>query len=277
MGDFEIVVNAIEKDHIVNLLGSNRRLDGRGKNEFREIKIETGVVQKANGSAIVHLGKTKVICGVKAQLGTPWPDTPNKGSLAVGFETSPLSAPEYRVGPPQPDAIEIARVTDRIIRESGVVDLENLCIIEGEKIWTLNIDLYAMDDYGNLFDASAIAAFAAIATATIPEINVDENGEVETLETTRSLKLGAFPISITTYKIDDHHVVDAELREEQIAETRVTFGLTDAFIVSGQKGGFGAFKSDEVTDILKQSIKIASEIRETIREQIPDLEIEEEI
>jgi exosome complex component RRP42 len=275
MADFEIIVNAIEKEHIHNLLESNRRLDGRGKSDVREVKIETDVVDKANGSAIVHLGKTKVICGVKAQIGTPWADSPTKGSLFVGFETSPLSAPEYRVGPPQPDAIEIARVTDRLIRESGVVDLENLCIIEGEKVWSLNIDIYAMDDFGNLFDASAIAAFAALATTQLPEVEVVDE-EVKLLDETRSIKLGSFPISVTTYKLGNEMVVDAELREEQISEARVTFGLTEKHIVSGQKGGDGAFKSEKLLEILRNSIKIASDMREKIAEQIPSLVIQNE-
>jgi len=270
MSDFELIVNSIERDHIEKLLQDNRRLDGRTKNEFRDIKIETDVIGTANGSAIVHMGQTKVICGVKASFGSPWDDSPKEGALFVGFETTPLSAPEYRSGPPQPDAIEYARVTDRLIRESDIIDLERLCIIEGEKVWQLNVDIYALDDFGNLFDAAALAAFAALSTTKIPEVEV-VNGEVNKLETTRPLQLSSFPISVTTYKIGDHFVVDGELREEQISDARITFGLTENHIVSGQKGGFGAFKSDKVIEILKNSIKIASDIRAKVSEQLPDL------
>ncbi|MHA2501365.1 MAG: exosome complex protein Rrp42 [Candidatus Kariarchaeaceae archaeon] len=270
MSDFEYIVNSIEKNHIVNLLDSDRRLDGRRKNDIRDIKIETNIIDKANGSAIVQIGQTKVIAGVKAQFGTPWSDQPKKGSLFIGFETTPLSAPEYRAGPPQPDAIELARVTDRLIRESGVVDLEKLCIIEGEKVWQLNIDIYALDDFGNLFDAAALGAFAALATTKLPDIQIVD-GEVEKLETSSPLGLTNFPISITTYKINEELLVDAELREEQISDARITFGLTEDHIVSGQKGGSGAFKSEEIIDILRNSIKLASEVRAKVSEQIPDL------
>ena len=274
MSDFEFIVNAIEKGHIANLLSSNRRIDGRSKTDFREIKIETNVIEKANGSAIVHLGKTKVIAGVKAQLATPWSDYPDKGSLMVGFETSPLSAPEYRLGPPSIYEIELARVTDRIIRESEVVNLEDLCIIPGEKCWQIIIDVYALDDFGNLFDASAIAAFAALSTTRIPEVEVND-GEVTLLESTRPIILQEFPVSVTTYKIGEHLVVDAQLKEEQIAEARLTFGLTEAHIVSGQKGGEGAFKSDEVLNSLQNAIKIGSILREKIAKELPNLVIAE--
>ena len=144
MADYTVLAHAIEKSNIAELLKSNRRRDGRTKEEFRELKIETDVVKTAYGSALVKLGKTQVICGVKAQLSTPYADSANKGSFSVLFETSPLSGPGYRLGPPQPQAIEIARVTDRVIRESQCLDLEKLCLIEGEKVWHIFIDLYSL-------------------------------------------------------------------------------------------------------------------------------------
>ncbi len=263
--DGKQITNAIEKEYILSLLKQGRRLDGRGINEFRELKIETNVIGTANGSAIVYLGKTKLICGIKATISNPWPEYPNKGSIFVGIETSPLSAPEYRVGPPQIDEIELSRVTDRAIRESECIDLEDLCIIPGEKVWTLNIDIYTLDDYGNLFDASVIAAYAALYTARIPEVRVID-GEIEILETTRPIKLNTFPISVTTYKIGEYLVTDAELREEQIADARITFGTIDTHIISGQKGGSGAFKSSEILEILKTAIRTGSELRNRVKD-----------
>lgn len=272
MSDFELIVNAVERDHIVNLLKNDRRLDGRKKNEMRDVKIEIGVAGKANGSSLVHLGKTKVMCGVKSTIMTPWSDYPNQGSISVGFETSPMAAPEYRVGPPQPDAIEIARVTDRVIRESQVIDLDDLLMIPGEKAWNLNIDLYVLDDFGNLFDAAALAAFAALTNTTIPEVKVEDE-EIEVLETMRPIKLKEFPVSVTTYKVGDHFIIDGELREEQIAEARITFGLTEEHIVSSQKGGAGSFKSQEIMDILREAIRISADIRKIVAPQLPNLDI----
>ena len=80
---------------------------------------------------------------------------------------------------------------------------------------------------------------------------------------------------MTTYKIGEHFVVDGELREEQISDARITFGLTESHIVSGQKGGFSGIRSAKVIETLRNSIKIATEIRAKISEQIPDLEIVE--
>lgn len=267
MADHIAVINAIERNHILKLLENGQRLDGRSLDEFRDIKIETNVIGTAHGSAIVHMGKTKVICGVKGVVSSPWADYPNKGSLYVGFEASPLSAPQFRLGPPQINEIEIARMTDRSIRESECVNLEDLCIIEGDKVWILNIDLYAMDDFGNMFDACVIAAYAALATTKIPTTEVVD-GEVKVLDERRPIKLDSFPVSVTTYKINEHTIVDAELREQQVGDARITFGTTENFIVSGQKGENGSFKSAEIVEILKKSIVIANNIREDIRSQL---------
>lgn len=268
MADYAQLAHAIEKKNIAELLKSNRRSDGRTKDEFRDVEIELNVVKTALGSALIKLGKTQIIAGVKAQLATPYADSPNKGSLMVGFETSPLSAPGYRLGPPQPESIEIARMTDRVIRESKCIDLEALCILEGEKVWQIIIDLYTLDNNGNFFDAAAIAAYAALCNTNLPDIEIDEEGNVNILETSKPLQLNSFPITVTTYKIGDHLIVDANLKEELISDTRITFGTTETHIVSGQKGGTAGFKSADILEILKNSIQVASDLREKIQAQL---------
>ena len=80
----------------------------------------------------------------------PYPDSQDKGNLMVTAEFLPLSSPRIELGPPQFDSIELARVIDRGIRESKFIELEKLCIKEGEKVWTVFIDIYSINDDGNL-------------------------------------------------------------------------------------------------------------------------------
>jgi len=51
------------KNHIVELIGKDIRLDERKLEEFRNITVEVGVSSKAEGSARVKLGDTEVIVG----------------------------------------------------------------------------------------------------------------------------------------------------------------------------------------------------------------------
>ena len=50
---------------IIEYLEEGKRFDGRGLDEFRKIKIETGFIKNAEGSARVKLGKTEVVAGIK--------------------------------------------------------------------------------------------------------------------------------------------------------------------------------------------------------------------
>ena len=66
------------------LLVKGERLDGRGLTETRPLKIETNIIQKANGSARVTLGNTQVIAGVKIDTGEPYGDRPNECIMICG-------------------------------------------------------------------------------------------------------------------------------------------------------------------------------------------------
>ena len=76
----------IEKKKIMDYMAKGLRLDERKLDQFRKLKIETGVTKSAEGSARVTLGDTIVLAGVKLEIGKPYPDTPDQGGLMVGAE-----------------------------------------------------------------------------------------------------------------------------------------------------------------------------------------------
>ncbi|HEC95126.1 MAG TPA: exosome complex protein Rrp42, partial [Thermoplasmatales archaeon] len=162
------LISSLKKDYLNKLAQQNKRIDGRAFNEYRKITIEAGLVRKAEGSARVKIGNTQVLTGVKLDVGEPYPDSPESGVLTTSAELIPLASPDFEAGPPREDAIELARVVDRGVRESEVIDLEKLCIEPGEKVWIVFVDIHVLDYDGNLFDASSLAALAALATARVP-------------------------------------------------------------------------------------------------------------
>jgi hypothetical protein len=87
------------RSHIISLLNAGIRLDGRTLTEYRKpIEVEQGVVKTAEGSARVKIGETDVMVGVKLEVGKPYPDTPDEGTIIVGAELLPLSNPEFELG-----------------------------------------------------------------------------------------------------------------------------------------------------------------------------------
>jgi exosome complex component RRP42 len=156
------LVTKVRLRQIEQLIEKGKRLDDRGLLDTREIKIEQGIIEKAEGSARVFMGKTQILVGVKVGLGEPFPDTPNEGVLTVNAELVPVASPSFEPGPPDENSIELARVVDRGIRESKCIDNEKLCIEPGKKVFVVFVDIYVLDHGGNLIDASAIAAMAAL-------------------------------------------------------------------------------------------------------------------
>ena len=108
----------------ISLLNNGKRDVGRNLNDMRDLKIELGIANKAEGSCYVQIGDTKVIAGVKCETGAPFPDTPNQGVFTTNAELIPMASPDFEAGPPREDSIELARIVDRI-RESGAIDLKN--------------------------------------------------------------------------------------------------------------------------------------------------------
>jgi len=256
------VLSEVEKRFIITLANKGQRADGRELREMRPINIETGLIKKAEGSAKVSLGETKVIAGIKAEIGAPFPDEPNRGVITCNAELIPLASPFFEAGPPQEDAIELARVVDRGIREAEMVDMEKLCIIPGEKVWILFVDLYVLDDNGNLFDASSYAAVSALLSTMIPKVEV-KNGEVKLLDEKEPLPIRDLPVSLTFGKVGEHIFLDPMLDEERVIDCRLTI-VTDkeGRITAVQKSEDGALSEKDINEAIEIAIEKGREIRE---------------
>jgi len=254
-------INNKNKQRILSLAEQGRRLDGRGLEDFREIEIQTNVVSLAEGSARVKIGDTEVLAGVKLGLGEPYPDSLDQGSMMVTIELSPLASPNFESGPPSPRSIELARTIDRGIRESEVIDFKKLCIEEGKKVFMVMIDIYMMNDSGNLTDASALAAIAALKTAVMPKLNKDN--EIEYGEhTKKSLPLKKnFPITTTAIKIDNVILIDPTLDEEAIADAKLSVAIADKKIHAMQKSGPAPLSQEEIEKIVDIAEKKEAELK----------------
>ena len=110
------IIAKVEHKTLTDLIKRDKRLDDRSFTEYRNIKLETGLIEKANGSAFIELGNTKVLVGIKVSLGEPFSDTPDKGVLTVNAELVPIAFPLFEPGPPSENAIELARVVAIISR-----------------------------------------------------------------------------------------------------------------------------------------------------------------
>jgi exosome complex component RRP42 len=259
------LITRVRVRQIEQLIEKGKRLDARGLGDFREIRVEQGVIEKAEGSARVLLGKTEVLVGVKVETGTPFPDTPNEGVLTVNAELVPLASPTFEPGPPDENSIELARIVDRGIRESQAIDTAKLCIESGKKVFVVFVDVYVLNHDGNLIDASALAAVAALSNTKMPNYEV-KDGEVVIKQGYIQLPMKSRPITVTLGKINNRLIVDPWLEEEQVMDSRISMAFNDeGKICAIQKGGSGYFSQQQILESMKLAQEKADELRRNIK------------
>ncbi len=256
-----------EMEYVRKLIEEDSRIDGRKLDEMRKIEIQTGIYPKAEGSALVKLGETLVAVGVKMGVKEPFPDTPDEGILIVNAEFPPIASPEFEPGPPGEETIELARVVDRGIRESGCIDFEKLCIKSGEKVWTVFVDIHVLNNDGDLITASGIGAIAALLNAKIPKYN-EETDEIDYSQRTESLPVSKIPVPITVAKINGKLILDPCKEEEEAMDARITITTIEDTICAIQKGHGGYFTEDELKRIVDIAMEKGKEIRELIRSKV---------
>ena len=254
------IVPKLLRSHLSDLAERDARIDGRGRWEGRKLEVEHSILPRAEGSARVRMGDTIVLAGVKFQIMTPYPDRPNQGGLMCSAEVRPVAGRNWESGPPSPESIELGRVVDRGIRESGCIDVDSLCIIPGEKAWQVILDLFAISDDGNLFDAFALAGIAALRNTTVPAERF-EVGEDYPLSVSKT------PIMCSYHKVGGRFVFDATAREELGGDERIHITLGDDNNVhSLQKGLKGIFSADEFTEIMDNAIERTEKLRKIVDE-----------
>jgi len=223
-----------------------------------------GISNKAEGSAKVTWGETEVVVGVKMAVGTPYPDSPDQGVLITGAELSPMSDPEFLPGPPGPEAIELARVVDRGIRESKMMDTKKLCIREGELVWTIFLDIYPINNAGNLIDAASLAAVAALKSAVFPKLDGDRIlfGEF----TKNKIPLNLIPITCTVVNVGGKAMVDPVLEEEKNFDARINVAVSEKGDVHAmQKAGMVGLEIDQIDEMIGLAVKKSAEIRKVLK------------
>lgn len=258
---------------VKRMIRENKRIGDRSYLEYRNITIKTGVVKKAYGSAYVSLGDTIVIAGVHFDVGIPFSDTPNEGILITEGELLPTASFYAEPGPPTEEEIELSRVVDRGIRESGMLDLSKLVIVPGEKVLKLFIDFNILNDDGNLVDAASLAAVAALLTTKYPDPDkILSMGELEPLwDLDRiPLPINDIPITVTTAVIDNKYLVDPNLPEEVAADALLSITHTKKEEICSMQLLDGELDYNQLFEILDIALNKSKELRDFLLANIDE-------
>lgn len=261
-----IIVEHLRKQQMWDSISKGKRLDGRTLDEIRPIEIEVGLIKKANGSARVKLGNSEVVAGVKVETGEPFEGLENKGALILSAEVLPTASPYIEPGPPDEETVELARVVDRGIRESEMLDLSKLALIPGEIVYVIFVDCSVINADGNLFDATSYAAVSALMNSKLPVFEIRDRKAVDTGEK-QNPPLTTVPVSITAVRIGESVISDPTAEEEACMDARITITTnSDQNFAAVQKGSTGAFTVEQLKRAAATARIKGEEIRAKLRE-----------
>ncbi|HEY7108677.1 MAG TPA: exosome complex protein Rrp42 [Nitrososphaeraceae archaeon] len=259
-----VIVENLRRHHMNEQIASGSRLDGRKFDEIRPLKIETNVIQKANGSAWVKLGNTEVVAGVKVETGEPFEGLENKGALIVSAEVLPTASPFVEPGPPDEETIELARVVDRGIRESEMLALDKLALVPGKIVYTVFVDCSIVNTDGNLFDATSYAVVTALLTSKFPIYDIKDEKAVDTGKV-QDPPINTVPVSLTFARIGDALILDPSTEEEVCMDARITITTnSDGQYTAVQKGSNGYLTLEQV----QRAADIAKTMGQELRQRL---------
>ncbi|KAI8836589.1 ribosomal protein S5 domain 2-type protein [Chytridium lagenaria] len=260
-----------EKDFVYQALQDGIRWDGRKLLDYRNVKIIFG---PDYGRVEALLGKTRVLANVSAEIERPLANNPNEGFVTFTTSFSPMASPTFETGRPSEEEVLVSRLLEKALKRTRAIDTEGLCIISGEKVWSIRIDIHVLDHEGNILDCACIAAVTALLHFRRPDISVD--GDVVTVRNPIPLSVHHIPICITFGLFDDGErvIMDPSHLEEQVQEGDMTIVVNAhrELCTLSKAGGcplemslilrcsnVAAVKAAEITELIRTVVSKANE------------------
>uniref|UniRef100_A0A8C9ZU08 Ribosomal RNA-processing protein 43 n=1 Tax=Sander lucioperca TaxID=283035 RepID=A0A8C9ZU08_SANLU len=215
-----------------SFLKDNCRPDGRELSEFRTTTLNIGSITTADGSALVKVGNTTVICGIKAELTNPIVEAPGKGYIVPNVDLPPLCSSRFRPGPPAEQAQAASQFIADVIESSEVIQTEDLCIERGKVNPYIAHTLVLLDCLviGSDSADSGCITVSLLPTAHLPEVTIStETSKPEVnLEKRHGLHIHRHPVGASFCVFDDSIlIVDPTAEEESLSTAQLTVVTDD--------------------------------------------------
>jgi ribonuclease PH len=218
------------------------RPDGRAPAELRPVEIEPGFMRSADGSALIEVGGTRVICTASLVEGVPsWREGSGRGWLTAEYGMLPASTGVRRQrdssrGRPDGRTVEIQRLIGRSVR--AVIDLDAL----GERTVYLDCDVLVAD--GGTRCAAITGAYVALKLALDRLVERGALARVPLRSSVAAVSCGI---------VGGLPVLDLDYREDSSADVDMNVVMTGAEeLVEVQATGEGVtFSRDELDHLLE--------------------------
>lgn len=224
----EHLLTNCEKEFIGKGIQEGLRLDGRSPDEFRNVQISFGT---EFGSVYCCLGETRVLASISCQVTQPKSVRPQEGLLFINVEVGPMASPHFESGRPSDAGVQLNRILERVLKDSRCVDLESLCIVAEEKVWSIRIDVNILNYEGNAVDCASVACLAALAHFRRPDVTSTGNGEIIVHTAAEKALIPMvilhFPVCVSfgIFHNGKLAIADPSKLEERVSEANIVFGI----------------------------------------------------
>ncbi|XP_035274768.1 exosome complex component RRP45 [Anguilla anguilla] len=263
----ETPLSNCERQFLLKAIEEKKRLDGRQTYDYRNIKITFGTDY---GCCIVDLGKTRVLAQVSCELVAPKENRPTEGILFLSLELSPMASPIFEAGRQSELLVKLNRLLERCLRNSKCIDTESLCVVSGEKVWQIRVDVHVLNHEGNLMDAASIAAIAGLCHFRRPDVGIQGDevtvyGPEERDPVPLSIYHMPICVSFAFFLEGTYLLVDPSEREERVMDGLLVIAMNKhREICSIQSSGGIMLLKDQVLRCSKIASVKVSEITDLI-------------
>ncbi|XP_053444639.1 exosome complex component RRP43-like [Nycticebus coucang] len=216
-------------DYYKRFMKENCHHDGRELGEFRTITVNISSISTADDSALVKLGNTTVLWGVKVEFAAPPTDAPDKGYVVPNVDLPPLCSLRFRSGPPEEEAQVSSQIIAEVTENSQIIQ-KDLCISPGKLAWVLYCDLICLDYDGNILDACPFALLAALKNVQLPKVTINEETALAEVNLKKKsyLNIRTHPVATSFAVFDDTLlIVDPTVEEEHLATGTLTIVMDE--------------------------------------------------
>lgn len=271
-------ISASEKKYIVEGVAADVRADGRNRLSYRSLSLETSILTQSNGSARASLeaSGTDVLASVKLEVTSPLPEAPNAGIVQVTVSCCPSVSAELYGRAVDELNVELSQLMTRLLCSPPSAELEKYCIIPGESVWSINVDVMVFESSGNLPDVISIAIYAALNDTVFPSVRLvgvegeDKSIEVDTDPAAGKLMMAQhWPICITLSKIGDYFITDSLQEEELCTTAQMSVAVDpDGSVCGVQKSGTGAIELEEMQQMIDEACARSKELYKLLHEAL---------
>ncbi|GLE10007.1 hypothetical protein PINS_up021981 [Pythium insidiosum] len=168
-----IKISQSERLYIVDGIAADVRADGRRRLAYRNMSVETSLlsaVQRLGARLARELGHRHPSRPVKLEVTAPRPEAPRAGVVQVAVACSPSVSAKLSGRAAEELNVELSQQMTRLLCSCPSVDLEQFCIVPGESVWGLHVDVTVFESTGNLPDLMSMAIYAALNDTVFPAV-----------------------------------------------------------------------------------------------------------